>query len=281
MRADPTAAPLPEIPLKVEFADNLSLRGFDRPTYGTSSLYLTLYWQARAAPQADYRTELTLLDAQGNLRLRWLSHPANGRFPTRAWDAGDLVRDTLIIPLAGVPTGDYRLELCLLDDTDTPLTSTQGESIVITDLSLPDFSASNRPMIWQNGRSGGDMPVYRYRATIPVTAVAQSEIMLIDPNGQSKWPVSVSGGLYLFMVDYRWPSGKYDLHFNGADTGQKLQVNNFDWNFTPPAMSYTVNANFNNDLLLLGYDLPQRRVKAGDGVPLVLYWQSLHQQPEA
>jgi hypothetical protein len=40
-------------------------------------------------------------------------------------------------------------------------------------------------------------------------------------------------------------------------------------------MQHTVNANFNDELVLLGYDLPQRRVEAGGGIPLALYWQSL------
>ncbi|MCP4710173.1 MAG: hypothetical protein GY869_16240, partial [Planctomycetes bacterium] len=39
--------------------------------------------------------------------------------------------------------------------------------------------------------------------------------------------------------------------------------------------TYPLNVDFNNEIRLLGYDLPTRRVAAGEGIPLVLYWQSL------
>jgi hypothetical protein len=85
----------------------------------------------------------------------------------------------------------------------------------------------------------------------------------------------------MFLVDYDWPSGKYRVQVDGADADLALQVENFDWNFTPPEMMQAVNANFNDDLLLLGYDLPTRRASAGDGIPLVLYWQSLQRMPKS
>jgi hypothetical protein len=91
--------------------------------------------------------------------------------------------------------------------------------------------------------------------------------------------------LYTFMVDYDWPSGEYRLHIDGAETGLKLRVENFDtrrdgWNFTPPDMMYSVQANFGDKIELLGYDLPTRRVKTGGGIPLVLYWRGLLQMRE-
>jgi hypothetical protein len=95
-----------------------------------------------------------------------------------------------------------------------------------------------------------------------------------------------AGPLRAFMVDYNWPSGEYRVQIDGVNSGLGLRVENFDqrprgWRFTPPAMRHTVQANFADKVELLGYDLPLRRVKAGEGIPLVLYWQALTQMRES
>jgi hypothetical protein len=65
----------------------------------------------------------------------------------------------------------------------------------------------------------------------------------------------------------------------------ELRVENFDtrrggWNFSLPEMMHPVQANFADKIELLGYDLPIRRVEAGGGIPLVLYWRSLTRMRE-
>jgi hypothetical protein len=47
----------------------------------------------------------------------------------------------------------------------------------------------------------------------------------------------------------------------------------------PPASQISLQANFANQLLLLGYDLPQRRVMPGDNLPMTLNWQALQSMP--
>ena len=42
-----------------------------------------------------------------------------------------------------------------------------------------------------------------------------------------------------------------------------------------PSISQPLAANFADKLLLLGYELPSRRVEPGSGIPLTLYWQAL------
>ena len=46
-------------------------------------------------------------------------------------------------------------------------------------------------------------------------------------------------------------------------------------NFEAPPISHPINANFNNELVLLGYNLPARRVEPGQQLDLILYWQLL------
>ncbi len=45
--------------------------------------------------------------------------------------------------------------------------------------------------------------------------------------------------------------------------------------FDPPPLRHPLKVNFNNELVLLGYDLPQRRVEPGKNLEITLYWQSL------
>lgn len=278
VRSDFSLAGAPDTPLPVAFDDSLRLRGFDWQVAGNQTLQLTLYWYAAAAPAVDYQTEINLRDAAGNIRLRWLSQPAGGRFPTRAWQAGDSVRDTLHIPLAGLPGGAYQVELRLLNWQGQPLRAGAGSSVLLMQVNLAPPPAQS-VTLWQSGRPVAQA-TFRYRATIPLTLPANAEAVLVGPGAQIFAPVT-EGGLRLFTVDHTWPSGEYWVRVDGADTGLRLRVENFEWDFTPPEMSHIVNANFNDDLLLLGYDLPLRRVQPGDGLPLVLYWQSLRRIPKS
>jgi hypothetical protein len=43
----------------------------------------------------------------------------------------------------------------------------------------------------------------------------------------------------------------------------------------PPPMDHRLEANFGGQVMLLGFDLPARRVQPGQALPLTLYWQSL------
>jgi 4-amino-4-deoxy-L-arabinose transferase-like glycosyltransferase len=49
---------------------------------------------------------------------------------------------------------------------------------------------------------------------------------------------------------------------------------------TVPPVSVPVNANFDDKLTLLGYDLPVRQAEPGDSFPVTLVWQALDRMPE-
>jgi hypothetical protein len=52
--------------------------------------------------------------------------------------------------------------------------------------------------------------------------------------------------------------------------------------FEPPAIAMPLEANFANQVRLLGYSLPGNQVKAGEAFPLTLYWQApLEMSPQA
>jgi hypothetical protein len=298
---------------RINFGDMLLLTGYQTELASDGSvLQIDLLWQSLTQAWEDYRTEITLVDSHGRPQLRWVNHPADGRFPVRAWQPGDTVRDTLHLPLAGLAPADYEVQLRLLGWAE-PFPSTLGEILPLTTITLDSASPLVEATLWQQGKvvdqeratySFADSPVrpvaslpagpftvlprpatYRYRSTIPVTVPWPAEVSLIGPDSQPRSPVADLGHLRSFVVAHDWPSGDYWLQIDGVDSTLGLQVENFDtgprrWNFTPPAMMYAIQANFANKIALLGYDLPTRRVQAGGGVPLILYWQGLGQMRE-
>ncbi|MCB0177482.1 MAG: glycosyltransferase family 39 protein [Anaerolineae bacterium] len=279
VRTEPNLAAAPALPLSIDFDDGLHLQGFDWQLSKQNVLALNLYWLATALSRQDYRTEITLQpSSSAEPALRWISQPAQGRFPTRAWEVGDSIQDRLDIPLTGLAAGTYTVNLRLLDWNDEPLPSAQGNKIPLTRLQLAESSTPAAVTLWQTGEPVTNAwPTYRYRATIPVTTPPGQTVTLVGPDGQPFSPIAGSDALRLFMVDYDWPSGVYELDRNGSPTGVQFEVANFDRNFTPPEMDHVLNANFNDEVMLLGYDLPTRRIESGsDGIPLVLYWQSLN-----
>jgi 4-amino-4-deoxy-L-arabinose transferase-like glycosyltransferase len=265
---------------QIDFGNVLQLAGYQTHLLNEEKvLQVDLLWRSLAQVWEDYRTEITLVDGQGQTQLRWLSQPADGRFPVRAWEPGDWVRDTLFIPLAGLSSGDYSLQLRLIG-WDNPLASAKGELLSLATVTLKTTPLFSQASLWQRGQEiANEKPTYRYRSTIPVTTAQPATVTLIGPNEQTRSPAIEGEYLHLFTVDYDWISGDYQLQVDGVDKGH-LKVENFPRNFTPPAMMQPVQANFANKIELLGYDLPTRRAAAGSGVPLVLYWRGLTQLRE-
>ena len=60
----------------------------------------------------------------------------------------------------------------------------------------------------------------------------------------------------------------------------RLPAANQPYQTEMPAIAAPLKANFADTLLLLGYDLPQRRVEPGGTIPLTLYWQALRPMSE-
>jgi hypothetical protein len=139
--------------------------------------------------------------------------------------------------------------------------------------------------VWQAGDRVERMPVYRYRAAIPITITKDQvsngkyQVFLVGPDGARQHPAAQAGDSFLFLVDAFWPSGEYALHVdkNGtrieSEPALRLQVR--PRNFDVPPMSNEVRANFGNDIMLLGFDFPEHRAEPGGTLPVTLYWQAL------
>jgi hypothetical protein len=76
---------------------------------------VTLYWRALQAMDDSYAVRLTLQGDGPGQRAQWEGMPVNGRYPTRAWQANEVVRDPWQLKLpASLPSGVYDLELALV-----------------------------------------------------------------------------------------------------------------------------------------------------------------------
>jgi hypothetical protein len=287
-------------PLKHNFGEAIQLLGYDfRPDAGQAIINLTLFWRALKPVEENFRTQVQLVDAAGRPHLTWLSHPLNGRYPTRAWDQGDVVRDTLPLPLAAVPADTYSLQLNLLHEADDKAINEQPFEFIYVPLGqqppIPQAKTLNKfeYRLWVDERPA------RYRQTIPLSwrfldepaTDANSNFQsptpkptwaLIGPDEAPRLPVASGDATLIFMVGADWPSGPYRLLVStSADSYQTaplLTVANEARNFTLPAnvVGYTsVEANFGDQVKLLGYVAPTRRLEPGSGLPLTLYWQSL------
>ncbi|MBN1995577.1 MAG: glycosyltransferase family 39 protein [Anaerolineae bacterium] len=271
--------------------DYVTLIGYNHQLDEDSQMMrLDLLWQATAVSPFDYLTEVTLLDSQGDAQVQWLGYPANGRYPTRAWDVDDLVRDTVWLPLAGLEAGPYEVRLNLisarLNPPPPPETLTLSP-LTLTTVTLPDFSQppSAESRIWQNGKPLSGPRTFRYRETILVTLApnppGEAALQIIGPDDALAFaPVRQLNRTALFIVGPDWPIGAYRLRLTSTTAGQAEYplinvIDRWERQFTPPPMARVIEANFANQVKLLGYDLGTNRAKPGGGIPLTLYWQGL------
>jgi hypothetical protein len=248
-----------------------------RETADKSALEVALWWQSEAIVTEDYLVELRLLDQADTVVSYALAHPVQGRYPTRAWEPGDLIKDVHWLPLIGRFDGSYQLQLRVLDRTAQPLAETNG--IPLGQIAL---RIDNQPVpacaTWFQGRphQGGLLAQpYRLRAAFSVIGPDQP---LLKPwpgqaNPAEQKPFISVDNFHLFIVEPDWAK-TYQL-FAGSQPCQTLSFQLPPRLFEPPQIPGPLLVNFNHEVRLLGYDLPTRRIRPGERLPLTLYWQAL------
>jgi hypothetical protein len=276
------------------------------------TLRLDLIWQATALSPTDYLTEATLLDDKGQPQAQWLGHAAGGRYPTRAWDVGDIVRDTVWLPVAGLAPGVYRLNLNLIPTSRLHPAEAATMPLSLAEITLPatalrtfnsslifadQATAAAGYSVWQAGQALTAPREFRYRETVLVTLSPllpnqQREVRMVGPEGSPGFtPLRELNNTALFIVGPDWPGGKYHLQVSlTSPAGGEQQVNSstvltvvdrWQRRFTPPDLPPSqgryvqVEANFADQVKLLGYTLGANRAEPGGGIPLTLVWQSL------
>ncbi|RMF03674.1 MAG: hypothetical protein D6768_05330, partial [Chloroflexi bacterium] len=200
-------------PLTHDFSDAIRLLGYDfQPDPEQAIINLTLYWQARRQVDENYRVRVQLVDPAGNARFTWVSHPVNGLYPTRAWDAGDVIRDALPLPLAAVPAAPYQIQVDWLHEAentplaDAPLQIIQFDLGQTQPIPAPaNLTGNVEYRLWLNGE-----PV-RQRQTVALSwrgdAGETPEWTLVGPDGRARPPAATGDATAMFVVEPDWPGG--------------------------------------------------------------------------
>lgn len=139
---EPQPGDLPN-PQALVFEDNISLTGYDLDAQQVKpgdSLTLTLYWQARRTPSANYKVFVHLTSEADQRAAQHDSEPHNGAAPTSTWPPGQIITDSHTLTIApdaapgayhllvGLYHGDTGQRLRLLENDGA---SVQADSITL------------------------------------------------------------------------------------------------------------------------------------------------------
>jgi len=132
-------------PLQANLGDQVTLLGYDvspEIVQPGQTLDLTLYWQSRRQMTEDYTVFTHLVAADGRIVAQQDNQPAEGRYPTSVWDAGEIVVDRYRLAIApAAPGGEYHLEvgmylLSTLERLQIASGDEEGQDRIWLDLSL-------------------------------------------------------------------------------------------------------------------------------------------------
>jgi hypothetical protein len=92
------------------FGDIIQLQGYQLEQ-ADDTLHLTLFWQALGDGQDDYTRFVHLVEAgrAGPPLSQNDGLPRHNSYPTSQWTAGEIISDTVTLPLLNVPPGDYQI----------------------------------------------------------------------------------------------------------------------------------------------------------------------------
>ena len=134
--AEPASQPQPAVKDGVAFQDNLQLAGHTT-SQAAGKLTLTLDWKATGAVAKDYTVFVHMIDAAGKQVAQNDSQPQGGAFPTSLLPAGFEAPDSHVLDIAGLPPGDYRMEVGLYElASGARLTTQKGDASVLLPVKL-------------------------------------------------------------------------------------------------------------------------------------------------
>lgn len=106
----------PQHPVDVTYPELARLLGYDvapDPLYPGDVLEVTLYWQVLEETNRDYVLFLQVFGREGERIGGRDTHPGLGRYPTSRWRAGEVIADTVPVPLAADAKAPAALRLDL------------------------------------------------------------------------------------------------------------------------------------------------------------------------
>jgi hypothetical protein len=283
--------------LDVGFAKGLNFAGYDldaSPAMAGEALPVTLYWQAKGTLDRDYLIELCLRDAAGRPVACHQGYPVDGRYPTRAWEAGYLIKDKVYLPTpACLLGGDYNLTLSASPlRRDTAATSVEKRS-KLTVLGTVTLTASQRPPagfeIWIEGErySQGEIRLGQIRQVLTVITYGAAEagaprLLSADavwpalaPDVAYQCPSGSAASVRSFAVDSAVKAGSYRLEVDGQiqyEPAVTVMTRFRDFS-VPDGISTPLHALFGGEVDLLGYDVDLSPRQPSNTIYLTAYWR--------
>lgn len=294
--------------LEANLAEGLNLEGYALPANETragQALPVTLYWYAGSGQERDYLVRLCLHDTAGRPAACHLGHPANGRYPLRAWEAGYLIRDEIFLPLpACLPAGSYDLLLSVL-----PLRPDQAVAVIDDQFAAPApltlgqvtlaAGAETTPAgfdLWAAGRRyrQGLVELRQLRQALtlvtylPEGSPAAEVSLRPEPDSFPAWTPAASGPAYAcpggpvatvyhFLVDPAVAPAAYALQTGDQiRDGLTVTVQTRPRLFTPPAdPGVRLEASFGSQVELIGYRFDPAPRLPGDTLDIEVHWRAL------
>src|SRR5690606_4960703 len=97
-------------------------------------LCLALVWSASPVPNADYQIFVHLLDSNSEVVAQVDRQPVDGRYPTRWWRDGVLVRDTYHVTFeTSLPDGEYQVAVGMYRLDTLARLDVSGDTLPVSD----------------------------------------------------------------------------------------------------------------------------------------------------
>jgi hypothetical protein len=110
------APPTPQQPTDAAFGDQIRLYGYDLATE-EDLLQLKLYWGTEQRIDRTYKVFVHLVDAATSEMLaQYDAAPRNWAYPTTWWEAGEVIDETIELPLPSLDGRDIVLSVGLYDE---------------------------------------------------------------------------------------------------------------------------------------------------------------------
>ncbi|KPK10972.1 MAG: hypothetical protein AMJ56_06915, partial [Anaerolineae bacterium SG8_19] len=105
----------PDHVLDAHWGDLFDILGYDLAD-SADKLSITFYWQAAQPTDISYKVFVHLIDEDtGSVVTQADYIPRNWTYPTNTWQPGEIIQDTVEIPIENLPPGTYRLQFGMYD----------------------------------------------------------------------------------------------------------------------------------------------------------------------
>lgn len=291
----PDDAPI-ENRLTHKFVADIRFEGYDMPVNSIEAgqtLPITLYWRTRTRQKRDYLVELCLRDDTGTAVSCYQGHPADGRYPMRAWEKGYLLRDTIHLPTPTCLASDrYQLTLAVLPlRSDIAATTIDESGSSLETINLTNVNVRATPLastltLWTKGEElKPNSTIWQIRQTLTLLSY-QSDLAtphFISDTSAQRWepltrptvyrcPNGVKVTTLNFIVHPGLEPGDYTL----AGARLPVRVHTRRRNFSVPVMEIETptEINFGNELTLLGYNVDLSPRRPGTTVDITTFWRA-------